>query len=205
MSMRGNLLTAIFLLIVLSAGCKIGTGWDEDYFPLAEGNRWVWAGGVVPSEGDTIAWFIEDKVTSPTGEVAWKVGQKRFWLEKERTIRDSINLMRKSNLLLLYKNLADPNADTILNYPIRDGREWTVGQVRGVLRTAHIRGVENVETPYGNFANALRVDCEDRRILNDSLVMKTTDWYVEDVGRVMTRVELRGLVWEMRLTSMELH
>lgn len=200
----------VILLIAASfavpfSGCKIGTGWNEDYFPLAEGNRWVWVGGVVPSQGDTIAWEIEDKVVGPTGESAWKVSQKRFWLEKKRTFKDSINLQRKSNLLLIYKNLADPTADTVLNYPLRDGREWAVRQVRGVLRTAHISGMENVETPYGNFANALRIDCEDRRIPNDSLVMKATDWYVENVGRVMTRVEVRGQVWEMRLTSMELH
>lgn len=204
--MRRVLLIAIIVLVVLGAGCKMGTSQDEDYFPLAKGNRWIWAGGVVPSEGDTIALFIEDKVAGPTGEIFWKVGQERFWFKEKMTTRDSMNIQRKSNLLLIYKNLADTSADTILNYPVREGREWTVGQSRGVLRTAHVSGVEKVKTPYGDFPNALRVDCEDRSISNDSLVMmKTTDWYVEDLGRVMTRVELRGMVWEMRLTSVELH
>jgi len=202
--MKGILLVAASFVVALS-GCNIGAGRNEDYFPLAKGNRWVWVGGVVPYEGDTITWEVEEKVARSAGDSLWKVGQKRFWLEAKRTIKDSINLQRKSDLLVVYRNLEAPDPDTIFKYPLLDGKEWTVGEIMGAVRTAHISGTEGVKTPYGEFANALRIDCEDRKVPGDSLIMKRTDWYVENVGRVMARVEVKDLVWEMRLTSMELH
>jgi hypothetical protein len=181
-------------------------GAGEDYFPIAEGNKWVWAGGVLPAAGDTIKWEVRDRTVLETGESVWDVRTERFWEEKGRSIVDSCNVQRKEDLMLLFMSRGDPRPDTVLNYPLRPGKSWTVTHVSGgkIARSSRVAGEEAIETPYGSFEYALRVDSEDRNLEKDTLLMKTTDWYARGVGRVMSRVEARGEVWEMRLVTARL-
>ncbi len=210
--MKSMVLVAVSLLVLL-AGCREGdspqktTAGTDDYLPLEKGNKWVWVGGVIPATGDTIAWEVKGKVVRETGKFAWNVRQSRHWEGKAKAGVDSINLAREDNVLLLYMDHVDPDADTLLNYPLTDGREWTVAHIvtRGVVRKSRVVGKEDVNTPYGQFDGALRVDSEERRVANDSLVTKMSDWYVPNVGRIRTRVEAREQIWEMTLLRTELH
>jgi hypothetical protein len=133
--------------------------------------------------------------------------QSRHWEGKARAAIDSIDLAKEDDVLLLYMDHMDPDADTLLRYPLTDGREWMVAHIvtKGVVRKSRVVGKEDVNTPYGPFEGALRIDSEERRVDNDSLSMKMSDWYVPRVGRVKTRTEARGQVWEMSLVTMELH
>lgn len=201
-------------LFILVAGCRRAGQEDassvagkENYLPLTKGNRWVWLGGLVPAKGDTIIWEVKDRIVRSNGKFAWNIWNKRYWQEKDASIIDSMNIEVEPNLVLMYMDFIDPDADTVLNYPLSEGKKWTVAYIitKHVLRTAQVAGREDVVTPYGKFKDALRIDSQDIKVENDSLVMRTSDWYVPDVGRIMTRIEARGKVWEMRLLSMELH
>jgi hypothetical protein len=177
-----------------------------DYFPMAKGNIWVWAGGVSSAEGDTIRWEVRDSVAMEDGKLAWNIRTERFWGEKGTSIVDSCNVQTDQNLMLLYMDRADPRPDTVLSYPLELGKSWTVTRLAGndVVRRSRVAGEENVETPYRKFKEVLRVESEDRNVEKDTLLMKTTDWYAPAVGRVMSRVEARGEVWEMRLVTANL-
>lgn len=213
--MKWLLVPAIAILALLPLGCKKED--DEsplphqettaDYFPVNKGNKWVWVGGVLPDRGDTIRWEVRDRVVLDNGQSTWQVHQERFWEDRARNLVDSTYFQIKPGLVLLFMNKLDPDADTVLNYPLTTGKSWTVAHVttKNVMRKSRVMGKEDVETPYGSFEDALRIDTEDRTVAKDSVVMKTSDWYVEDIGRVYSRVEVKNQVWEMRLLTMERH
>jgi hypothetical protein len=187
-------------------GTTAPEGARKDYFPMAKGNMWVWAGGVLPASGDSVRWEVRDRTVTATGELAWNVRTERFWGEKKRRVIDSCNVLTDKSLMLLYMNKADPRPDTVLNYPLDLGKSWNVTHLAGgkILRRSRVAGREDVDTPYGSFNGVLRVDSEDRNVEKDTLLMSTTDWYAPGVGRVMSRVQARGEVWEMRLVTARL-
>jgi hypothetical protein len=208
-------LLCLMCLALLAVGCKKGQqqpaptpgAGEQNYLPMAADNRWTWIGGIAPATGDTITWQVKDRVVRKTGQFAWKVVTKRYWQEKHHTVVDSMDLQVEPNCLLMYMDNIDPDADTILSYPLTMGKKWVVAYIitMRITRTAQVAGLEDVNTPYGQFKGALRIDSEDRSAEKDSLVMKTSDWYVPNVGRIMSRIEARGGVWEMKLLTAEIH
>jgi len=207
------ILVVLGCCVLALAGCKeeadtpsVPQGSDQSYFPIAVGNEWTWVGGLGGAAEDTIRWKVTRTVIRDDGKPAWNVQYERQWAGKEAVI-DSSNLRIEGDLLLLFQNIYDPDADTVLSYPLAVGKEWYIAHVlrRRLHRRAVIAAKEDVETPFGVFKDALRIDTVDRTEDTDSLLQKASEWYAPNVGRVMARIEARGEVFEMKLLSAKLN
>ena len=210
--MRWFILIVACGILVLS-GCKeeedgpsVSPGADQTYFPMAPGNEWTWVGGLESTANDTIRWKVSGTVVRDDGKPAWKIYYERQWAGKDAIV-DSGNVRVDRNRVLFYMDHIDPEADTVLTLPLSVGKKWYVGHVRS--RRLHRRSVvaaeEELETPYGPFKSVLRVDTEDRAEDTDSLLQRSSEWYAPGVGRVMTRIEARGQVFEMKLLTAKLN
>lgn len=195
--------------ILLLAGCKqdgdgpsVPPGTDHDYFPMALDNEWTWIGGLAPATSDTIRWKVTGTVVRDDGKPAWKIQYERQWAGKEAIVESS-NVRVDANHVLLFYDHIDPDADTVLEFPLSVGNDWYVAHVksRRLHRRSVVAAMEDLETPYGPFESVLRVDTEDRAEDTDSLLQRSSEWYARGVGRVMTRIEARGEVFEMKLLS----
>jgi hypothetical protein len=123
----------------------------NDYYPLAEGNTWVYQDSAM-SATDTIVTFYETEITGHR-----QMHNKDLWV-RVTTLSDgqcdTTYLEEYNNYVFLYINDYDTIPDTLLSLPLEQGKTWTVNY----LTIATVKEKLIISVPAGTFFDCWRID-----------------------------------------------
>ncbi|MGQ9465465.1 MAG: TapB family protein [bacterium] len=143
----------IALLII---GCG---GGEKDYFPLTEGNTWNYRAIATTTIGDstfsdtgTVKMEITAKTTLNNGT---EVYEQIFTMVQER---DTSYLQETDDYLLSYDDKADTKPDTLIAFPLEEGKTWTVSKDSSYTETAKAMGKESVTVPAGTYDDCWKIE-----------------------------------------------
>ena len=205
-------LSILFVLV----GCREespiqGEEVKADYFPLAEGNRWVYVGGSADSSADTITFEVAEPETLSTGNPAWKM--KRRWKRSGKLGVDSFYIEKSADKAVLYLSKTDPNPDVFLKLPLSDGKTWS--KVTGkmvqdpekeplnITKTFTVTFADTVTVFDKTYEKCFKVESHEKA--PDATLMSTYDWYAPGVGRVKSVMRSSSRDYKIRLIDHALH
>ncbi|MGQ9817859.1 MAG: TapB family protein [bacterium] len=176
----------IALLII---GCG---GGEKNYFPLTEGNTWNYRtistttiGDSTLSDTGTVKMEITAKTTLNNGT---EVYEQILTIDQSG---DTSYMQETDDYLLSYDDKADTKPDTILAFPLEEGKTWTVSKDSLYTETSKAMGKESVTVPAGTYDDCWKI----ADILSDSASSETTFYYLApDVGLIK-------LFWSMTVDT----
>lgn len=185
------------LVVLLSTG--VGAAPATDYWPLADGNRWAFAGSGVEMT------FVVVELGSD--EFRLDTSMNEFVIQREyyHVVDGNIVATRREQAAGTF--VLDP-PQLFLKSPFVPGQSWTwEGEIAGeyVSATSLIMEPESVETPVGTF-EALPVAITVQAV---GETVRTIRWFAEGVGLVREQSGLsvngQPLMLDIFLVDYELH
>lgn len=212
---RGALLVLPILFILV--GCREESPIQRkelkaDYFPLAEGNSWLYVGGgSADSLADTLTFEVARMDTLSTGSPAWKM--MRSWTRLGVSGTDSFYVNKTADELALHLSKEDPNPVVFLKLPPSDEQTWSkiTGKMvdnpeeepLNITKTFTVKFADTVTVFDKTYEKCFKVESHERA--PDRTLMSTYDWYAPGVGRVKSVMKSASRGYEIRLIEYTLH
>lgn len=138
-------------LIVLAAAVLfiVGCGGSKSYYPLAVGNLWNYTTTTSITHTDTTL-FNDTTYTSThseeiTAEVTLTNGDPAFeFVVTSGSSKDTSYVAELNDFVLGYDSLSDTNPDTMIAYPLEEGKSWTVTSDSGYTLKAY--AIEKIDS-----------------------------------------------------------
>jgi hypothetical protein len=176
-------LTAAVCLSCLLTGPGCDKSAGADYWPMAEGNQWVFREVEIIAQPDStpdtlidenyMTWKCGSEVTLGSGTKAWvmDVGSS-----------DSMYFRDSGSAVLLYDDVSDTDPDTWLLLPLEEGKTWHYAS-----GTMTVREKGTVEVPAGTFKNCWKVE-----MLGSGIQHQLFLWLAPNVGLVLMEQSSEG-------------
>jgi hypothetical protein len=194
--LRGLVLATLLILAI--AGCKGEAPVEEapvkmnepspsgDYYPLSEGDVWVYAAGFPPDFTDTTRYEVVDEVELINGLTAFKVS--RDWKQPEHFLTDTFYLSKTDTEIGYYVSPVDTISDPLLRLPLEIGAEWVLsGDTLIAARIMKVLGIDTITVSGEVYVDCYKLEC--RQATPTTVQWRRVDWYAPGVGRVRTTAE----------------
>ncbi|MEO0136486.1 MAG: hypothetical protein ABIL40_04575 [candidate division WOR-3 bacterium] len=180
--MKKLLVVVPFLLLLIGCG-----GGEKDYWPLSVGNVWEYQAQITITTPDTNFTNTDTLKIEITQETTLDNGKKVFESITSNGSSDTTYLEKTDDYLFSYENKADTEPDTMLAFPLEEGKTWTVRKDSLFTETVKVLGKESVTVPAGTYD-----DCWKGMVITTGTTIAETSyiWLAPDIGQVkMTMVE----------------
>ena len=191
-----------FAVLVFAAGCDMFGADRENYFPWAFGSSWLSDGCLTFEQVDgpetlyTSRQYVEtvEMTYLTTGEEVAKrvVSETTFALapiETTYVVFCSSYVRRENDRVLTHASLDDLNPDTLLVFPLKLGKTWTVEAHGDTTTIGEVVGRETVTVAAGTFPNCWKVNMTHTA---GSHVIVHQTWYADGIGQVKYRMDVTG-------------
>ena len=190
---------SILCVVLAMGGCKRDEQ-PQDYYPMAKGNRWVYATG---DHSDRLTYEVDASVRMSNGENAWRMVRNWDLPSKSLLMVDSIYIVKRENEVVGYSSLGDTTPDVLLRFPLEVGKNWVVSSRDKYTISVTVTALEAVNVSGKTFKRCFKL--ESSRNEQDSVVASGSEWYAPGVGNVMTIIRKKSHVRETKLVDYTVH
>ncbi len=172
MRKRLALAATVCLGVLLGTSCK---STPADYWPMAEGNLWIYRGVTIYAAPDSVDTMVTDDV------MTWKcvsqvmLGNGHNAWAMSTAPGDTTYFEESGNAVLVHEDVSGADPDTWLSFPLEEGRSWSY-----YGGTMLVREKGTVEVPAGTYKNCWKI-----QMLSSKDQFQTFFWLAPNVGMVL--------------------